>query len=37
VPDQGVSDETMDRALATLQQMVERNRQARKKPWWKFW
>jgi hypothetical protein len=37
VPDQGVSDETMDRALATLQQMVERNRQAKKKPWWKFW
>jgi hypothetical protein len=37
VPDRGVSDQTMDAAIATLNEMVERNRPARKKPWWKFW
>ena len=37
VPDRGVSEQTMDAALATLNELVERNRRARKKPWWKFW
>lgn len=38
VPDRGVSDRTMNAALATLNALVERNRSARKKkPWWKFW
>jgi hypothetical protein len=37
VPDRGVSDQTMDAALATLNELVERNRLSRKKPWWKFW
>jgi hypothetical protein len=37
VPDRGVSDQTMDAALAMLKELVERNRSTRKKPWWKFW
>jgi hypothetical protein len=37
VPDPGVSDQTMDAALAMLNDLVERNRSTRKKPWWKFW
>jgi hypothetical protein len=37
VPDRGVSDETMNAALATLNELVERNRAREKKPWWKFW
>jgi hypothetical protein len=37
VPDRGVSDQTMDAALAMLNELVERNRSTRKKPWWKFW
>jgi hypothetical protein len=37
VPDRGVSDETMDAALAMLHELVERNRPTTKKPWWKFW
>ena len=37
VPDRGVSDQTMDAALAALNALVERNRSAKKKPWWKFW
>jgi hypothetical protein len=37
VPDRGVSDRTMDAALATLKALVERNRSTKKKPWWKFW
>lgn len=37
VPDRGVSDQTMDAALAKLEEMMERNRPAKKKPWWKFW
>jgi hypothetical protein len=37
VPDRGVSDQTMDAALATLNQLVERNRLTKKRPWWKFW
>ncbi len=37
VPDRGVSDQTMDAALAMLNEMVQRHRPANKKPWWKFW
>lgn len=37
VPDRGVSDETMETALATLNSLVERERSPGKKPWWKFW
>ena len=36
VPDRGVSDETMQAALAMLNDLVERSR-SKKKPWWKFW
>jgi hypothetical protein len=35
VPDRGVSDQTMNAAMAMLNERVERNRP--KKPWWKFW
>ncbi len=37
VPDRGVSDQTMDAALATLNELVKRERSTKKKPWWKFW
>jgi hypothetical protein len=37
VPDRGVSNQTMDAALAMLNNLVERNRRVEKKPWWKFW
>lgn len=37
VPDRGVSDRTMDAAMAALNDMVERSRPPKKKPWWKFW
>lgn len=37
VPDRGVSDQTMDAAIAALNALVERNRSIKKKPWWKFW
>ena len=37
VPDHGVNDETMHRALAILHRMVEANRRESKQPWWKFW
>ena len=41
VPDRGVSSQTMDAALAMLNDMVERNRahpsRPKKKPWWRFW
>jgi hypothetical protein len=37
VPDRGVSDQTMDAAIATLNALVERNRSTEKKPWWRFW
>jgi hypothetical protein len=36
VPDRGVSDQTMDAAIATLNNLIERNRAPKKKPWWKF-
>jgi len=37
VPDRGVSDHTMDAALATLNKLVQRSPSTKKKPWWKFW
>jgi hypothetical protein len=37
VPDQHVSQQTMDAALEILNRIVERNRAAKKRPWWKFW
>lgn len=37
VPDRGVSDQTMDAALAALQNLIERKREVAKRPWWKFW
>ena len=40
VPDRGVSDETMNAAIAQMHQMLEDYRatqKAKKKPWWKFW
>ena len=37
VPDRGVSDETMDAALATLQNMIAQKHEQKSKPWWKFW
>ncbi len=37
VPERGVSDETMDGALAALNELLEQSRSADKKPWWKFW
>ncbi len=37
VPDRGVSDRTMEAALTTLNEIVERVRSSQKKPWWKFW
>jgi hypothetical protein len=37
VPDRGVSDQTMDAAIAMLNGLVRRNRAPGKKPWWKFW
>lgn len=37
VPDRGVSDQTMDAAMATLHRLIEKRRSPKKKPWWKFW
>jgi hypothetical protein len=37
VPDRGVTKQTMDAALATLDALVNQDRPAEKKPWWKFW
>jgi hypothetical protein len=37
VPERGVSDQTMDAALATLSELLEPAQPAKKKPWWKFW
>jgi hypothetical protein len=37
VPDRGVSNQTMDAALAMLNELVERKHPPEKKPWWKFW
>jgi hypothetical protein len=32
-----LSDQTMDAAIASLNDLVERNRPTKKKPWWKLW
>lgn len=37
VPDRGISDQTMDIALAKLSDLIHRDRSPRKKPWWNFW
>jgi Family of unknown function (DUF6348) len=37
VPERGVSDETMDAALATLQSLAQQDNSKPRKPWWKFW
>jgi hypothetical protein len=37
VPDRGISDETMNVALARLVDLIERDRPPRKKPWWNVW
>jgi hypothetical protein len=37
VPDRGVSHQTMEAAMATLNALVERSRPPQKKPWWRFW
>ena len=38
VPDRGVSQQTMDAALAVLNDLARKNPAATKrKPWWKFW
>jgi hypothetical protein len=37
VPDRGVSDETMNAAMAMLHDLANRKRRQLKKPWWKFW
>jgi hypothetical protein len=37
VPDRGVSQQTMQAAMAMLHALVERGRSTRKKPWWRFW
>ena len=37
VPDRGVSDETMDSAMAILHEMIDGNQEPKSKPWWKLW
>lgn len=37
VLDRGVSDQTMDAAIAILNDMAERDRSTKKKPRWRFW
>lgn len=37
VPDLGASDETMTKAMAKLQALIDERRKQVKKPWWKFW
>jgi hypothetical protein len=37
VPERGVSDQTMNAAIATLNELVDRNSPTKKKPWWRFW
>ena len=36
VPERGVTNQTMDAALATLNNLAKQERK-REKPWWKFW
>jgi len=37
VPDRGIPNETMEVALAKLNDLIDRDRTPRKKPWWNFW
>lgn len=37
VPERGVSQATMDKAVEMVFKMANHSRPARKKPWWKFW
>ena len=37
VPDRDVGDETMDAAVAQLNDLVNSARRPEKKPWWKLW
>lgn len=37
IPDRGVSNQTMETALAKQSELFEPNRSSRKKPWWNFW
>jgi hypothetical protein len=37
VPDRDVTDQTMDAAWAGLNELVQRYRASKKRPWWKFW
>ncbi len=37
VPERGVSQATMDKAVEMVFKMGQQSRPARKKPWWKFW
>jgi hypothetical protein len=37
VPDRDVSAQTIDKARAKLNDLVQRYRASEKKPWWKFW
>lgn len=37
VPECGVSPQTMAAAMQALEDLIERNRPVKKKPWWKFW
>jgi hypothetical protein len=37
VPERGVSNQTMNAAIAIMQSLVQRKQTVKKKPWWKFW
>lgn len=37
VPERGVSNQTMDAAMAVLNSMVRQKPAVKRKPWWKFW
>ncbi len=37
VPDANVSQQTMDAAMAALQELIESQDTPKKRPWWKFW
>jgi hypothetical protein len=37
IPERHVSDQTMNAAMARLNDMVKRHCASKKKPWWKFW
>lgn len=37
VPDRGVSNQTMNAAVAAMHSLIQRKPAVAKKPWWKFW